>query len=294
MKDLIVDILKIITPISVALVVFCQGLTVPPGEVGAYFKERPWLILRSLAAVLILVPAAALALILVLKPSPAVAVGLAVLVACPPAPLMIATAPKLGKGNIAFMASLHLTLAAVAIVTVPAILYLISIPLGFQASVGLPPLVWILARTILIPIALGLAVRALFPAFADKRGRALALIGTIGLGIVVLVALVAFFPMLLKMDPWSYLVIAVVGAAGLAIGHFAGPADAREKTILAVECGVRHPALALTIGVANYSLARTLPVLVPCVLTFILVAMVYMFIRGRMQPAANPLGTDAI
>jgi predicted Na+-dependent transporter len=86
MKEIIITTLKIIAPISVALVVFAQGLKISPSQVMIYFKERPWLMLRSLVAVLVLVPAAALAIILLLKPSPAVAVGLAILVACPPAP----------------------------------------------------------------------------------------------------------------------------------------------------------------------------------------------------------------
>ncbi len=287
MKDLIIEVIKIAAALSVALIVFSQGLGIAPSRVGAYFRQRPWLLLRSLAAALIVVPIVALALILALKPPPAVAIGLAILVSCPPAPLMISAAPKLGKGSAPFMASLHLCMAALAIVTVPAILDLISIPLGFQAIVNLPAMTWILARTIVIPLLLGIAVRGVLPGFADQRARAFSLAGTIGLALVVVIATVALFPDLLKMDPKSYLVIAVVGAASLAIGDLLGPADRNEKTTLAVECGVRHPVLALTIGVESFSKAQALPVLVPCVLTFILLAMIYLVIRGRMAPSAK-------
>jgi BASS family bile acid:Na+ symporter len=288
MKDLIIQIIKIVAPLAVALVVFAQGLGIAPNQVWAYFRERPWLVLRSLAAALVLVPIAALALIFVLKPPLPVAIGLAILVACPPAPLMISAVPKLGKGSAPFMASLHLCLAALAVVTVPVILYLISIPLGFEATVKLPVMVWILARTIVIPLVLGLAIRGLFPRLADRCERGVALAGTIGLGLVVLIAVVALFPILMKMDLKSYLVMALVGGAALAIGDLFGPADRNERTTLAVECGVRHPVLALTIGAESFSQAQALPVLVPCVLTFILVAMIYLLIRGRMTPAAKP------
>jgi bile acid:Na+ symporter, BASS family len=291
MKDLIIQIIKIVAPIAVALVVFAQGLGISPGQVWAYFRERPWVILRALAAALVLVPIVALALILVLKPPIGVAIGLAILVACPPAPLMISATPKLGKGSAPFMASLHLCMASLAIVTVPAILYLISKPLGFDATVSLPAMVWILARTIVIPLVLGLALRGLAPRLADRFERPVALAGTIGLVLIILVASVALFPILLKMDLKSYLVIALVGAAALAIGDLFGPPDRNERTTLAVECGVRHPVLALTIGAESFSQAQALPVLVPCVLTFILVAMIYLFIRGRMAPAAKPAAT---
>jgi len=70
MRDLVVEILKIVAPVSVGLIVFAQGLGIAPSLVGTYFKERPGLMLRALVAALVLVPAAALALILVLKPTP--------------------------------------------------------------------------------------------------------------------------------------------------------------------------------------------------------------------------------
>jgi BASS family bile acid:Na+ symporter len=100
---------------------------------------------------------------------------------------------------------------------------------------------------------------------------------------VVLFALAALYPTLLKMDAWSYLVIALVSVVALAIGHFLGPNEPSEKTILAVECGVRHPVLAITIAASNYSPQQALPVLVPCILTFIAIAMVYMIWRGKQQ-----------
>jgi predicted Na+-dependent transporter len=81
LKETIILTLKIIAPIAVALIVFAQGLKVSPSEVIVYFKERPWLILRSLIAVLVLVPAAALVIILLLKPAQEVAVGLAITIA---------------------------------------------------------------------------------------------------------------------------------------------------------------------------------------------------------------------
>jgi BASS family bile acid:Na+ symporter len=285
MKDLIVEILKIVAPLSVALIMFAQGLRIASSEVFGYWKERPGLMLRALIAVLVLVPAAALALILLFKPSPGVAIGLAILVACPPAPLMLKSATKKGGANAAFMASLHLSLAALAFLTVPAVLNLLSHRLGFEAQIDLGAMGLILGKTILIPVAAGLAVRGLFPAAADRLAPVLVKAGTIGLAAVVLFALVAFYPALLAMDPWSYVVMAAVSITALAIGHFAGFGDADERTALAVECGVRHPALALAIAGMNFGTKNALPVLVPCVITFILIASIYMAVRGKSAAA---------
>jgi BASS family bile acid:Na+ symporter len=234
---------------------------------------------------------ASLAIILLLKPSLEVAVGLAILVSCPPAPLMIKATPNLGKGSAAFMASLHLTLAVLAFFTVPTVLYLLSMPLGFHADVNLLKMGMILGRTILIPIALGIAVRAMYPDFADSVGPRLDKIGGIMLGIVVLIVLAKFYPVLLEMDSRSYFVMAAVSVVALSIGHLFGPTDPHERTTLAVESGVRHPVLSLTIAASNFTNQKALPVLLPCVLVFIVLAMVYLLLRKKSTVSLSPMAS---
>jgi BASS family bile acid:Na+ symporter len=293
MQEVIIDTLKIIAPLSVALIVFAQGLSTTPNLVASYFKQRPRLMLRSLAVVLVIVPLAALAVIVLLRPAPATAVGLAILMACPPAPLMLQAGPKKGRASRAFMASLHLSLSTLAFFSVPAVLYLLSLPLGFRAGVELGAMYVILARTILAPLSLGLVVRAFFPELADRVGLILSKVGMSILLVVVLFATAAIYPALLRMDVWSYVVIAVVSVVALLLGHWLGPDEPTEKTALALECGVRHPALALAIGAANFTRERALLVLVPCVVTFVVVATLYLAWRGRSAPRGRAGHTPA-
>ena len=56
MKDIVVEILKIVAPVSVALIVFAQGLGIAPKAIMTYFTEWPWLMLRSLVAALVCHP----------------------------------------------------------------------------------------------------------------------------------------------------------------------------------------------------------------------------------------------
>jgi BASS family bile acid:Na+ symporter len=281
MIDILIGILAIATPLSVVFIMLAQGLKISPDQVTVYFREHPLLLLRSLLSVLVLVPLAALAIILLFKPPIEVAVGLAILVSCPPAPLMLNLTPKVGKGSAAYMASLHLSLAVLAFFTVPLILYLISVPLGFQAEVHLLDMAIILARTILLPILLGMAILYYFPKFADTIAPWLEKVGGIMLSIVVLLIFIQAFPSLLNMGAYSYLVIFMVSAVGLAIGHFLGSNDPAERTTLAVESGVRHPALALMIATSNYTPERALPIMLPCILVFILAAVGYMLWRRK-------------
>ena len=134
MKELILDTVKIGLPLSVVASMFAQGLSIVPSQL-VLFRERPLLMLWSLVVVLFLVPVAALVIILLLKPAPAVAIGLAILVASPAAPMRLVKVPKAG-GSLAYMASLHLSLALLALLTVPITLYLLSKAFGFQVEVG--------------------------------------------------------------------------------------------------------------------------------------------------------------
>jgi len=288
MKETIMSVIKLIIPITIALMTFTQGLGISPAEVWKFFKERPGLMVKAFIACLVLVPAAAVAIILFLKPSPGVAIGLAILVACPPAPLMLKTATHLGKGSAPFMTRIPLTFAALAFLTVPAVLYVISQPLGFHAYVDLGNLLWTLGRTILIPVGLGLILRGVAPALADRILPIVTRVGSIGLLITVVFVLLVLVPTMFKMDAWSYLVIATVSVTALLIGHLLGPADPSEKTDLAVETGTRHPALAFAIATMNFTAAKALPVMGPIILTFIIIAVFYMALRGKRTAAARP------
>jgi BASS family bile acid:Na+ symporter len=197
---------------------------------------------------------------------------------------MIKAATKKG-GDASFMATLHLSLALLAVVTVPAVLYALAASLKFSAAVDSAALLSILAKTILVPIGLGLAINALFPQWADRAAPLLGKVGSIGLLVVVIAIAGVLYTSLLGMDAWSYAVMATVAVAALAIGHLMIGAEYGEKrTVLAVESAVRHPGLAIAIGTSNFTAQQTLPVLVPCIVTFMLIANVYLFLRARSAP----------
>jgi BASS family bile acid:Na+ symporter len=230
--------------------------------------------LGSLATVLVLVPLAALALLLLLRPVLAVTVGLAVLVSSPAAALMLVSVPKKG-GSLADMACLHLSLAALAVVTVPLTLYLFSRALGFEAEVDAFAVARVVGKTVLIPVGAGMLIRAFLPKPADSVGPVLAKVASAALMVLVLVVVAGTYGLLLKLDAWSYLVMAAVVIASLAIGHVLGPRDAHERTTLAMECAARHPGLAMSIAALNFSPQQALPVLVPYMLVFVLLTTIY-------------------
>ena len=82
--------------------------------------------------------------------------------------------------------------------------------------------------------------------------------------------------LLMKMDLWSYFVMAVVIAVSIAIGNWLGPRDAEERTTLAIESAARHPGLAMTIAALHFNPQKALPVLIPYLIVFMVVTTVYL------------------
>ena len=290
MKEILFDIIKIGLPLSIMGTVFAQGLMLAPGQQLAFFKEHPLLMLRSLVVVLVLVPLAALAIILLLKPSPAIVIGLAILAASPAAPLQFINIAKKG-GSLAYLGALFVSLALLAIITVPAVLYLLSQALGFQAEVEAFQVAKTVGQTIFLPVILGIVVRHFFPKAADKIGPALGKVAQIAVYVLALPILVKTSGLLLKMDLWSYVVMAIFIIANLAIGHVLGPRDAQGRTTLAMECGARNFGLAVMIGVLNFNQEKALPVFIPYIVLFMVISTIYLKWRKSATDHAEVVKT---
>ena len=115
---MLANIMKIGLPLVVMGTMFTQGLRLKLGGGLATFKDRPLVMLRSLVVVLVLVPIAALAIILLLKPPTGTVIALAILAASPAATFQLRNIYKKG-GSAAYLGALHLSLALLAIFTVP-------------------------------------------------------------------------------------------------------------------------------------------------------------------------------
>ena len=99
----------------------------------------------------------------------------------------------------------------------------------------------------------GLAVRAAWPAVAAGLVDPVGLIAKILLAIGVLGLLAAAgTAMLTLVGNGTLLVMAVVVAIGLTVGHLMGGPDEDHSVVLALSTAGRHPAIALAIAKANF------------------------------------------
>ena len=278
MAETFLMVIKAGLAISLFLVKFGIGLTIAPGDLR-FIRERPGLMLKSLAAVTVLVPIAVLIIILLVQPPRRFAVALAILAASPAAPMVVGKVKKSG-GSGGYAASLQLVVTLFALISTPLVLGFLSSALNFKAEIDLLRVAKQVFVTIFLPIGLGVIVGARFP-HLERLAAWLVKIATLFFFAVLLLILTKTAGAFLQMDLQSYLAIALTALAALAIGHLLAPKGPEMKTALALETAMRNPALALLIGALNFPQTKPLPILIPCVVISVLIVTIYAKWQGR-------------
>ncbi|HUO67949.1 MAG TPA: Na+-dependent transporter [Gammaproteobacteria bacterium] len=243
---------------SMALMVFCVGLHARLDDV-LYLLRRPSLLIRSLLAMNVILPAVAVAIALWLDVDRALKVALIALSVSPVPPILPGTQLKAG-GRESYVVGLLATAALVSIVFVPAVAALIGRLFGQEVHTAPSAIAWVVVTSILAPLVAGVAVRWLAPKLAALLVRPLSLLATV-------VLVVAFLPVLVKIWPaiavsfgnFSFVTIVAFCALGVAVGHVLGGPDKEDRTVLALATASRHPAVALAI--VHDDSALLLPVL---------------------------------
>jgi BASS family bile acid:Na+ symporter len=278
MPEIFLTVIKAGLAISVFLLKFGIGLSIAPGDLR-FIRERPGLMLKSLAAVTVLVPIAVLAIVLLVQPPPRFAIGLAILAASPAAPMIVGKVKKSG-GSAGYAASLQLVVTLLAVISTPLVLEFLSWALHFKAEIDPLRVAWQVFITIFLPIGLGVMVGAKLPRLGGL-GTWLVKIATFIFLAILLLILTQTAGAFLHMDLRSYLSIVLTVLAALAIGHLLAPKEPEMKTTLALETAMRNPALALLIGALNFPQTKPLPILIPCVVISVLIVTAYAKWQGR-------------
>jgi BASS family bile acid:Na+ symporter len=281
--------LVLLVKVSVVLLVLAIGMSATPSALG-WLWRRPRLLGRSLLAMYLLVPLSALALaewLPVGRGTKAALLVLAVSAGAPLVPRRLAS-----YVNPAYVFSLVATSSLVAIVLVPAWLALIGAHFGIEIEVTLATVAWALAKAFLLPLGIGMGLRAAFP----ERGAWLAerLLRVAGLTLTAcVVALLATHWEVFTLLPWqgvAALLLQMVLA--LAIGHALGGPEPENRTALAIACATRHIGIALIVA-TTFPGVRTAVVIVAYLLCSFAATMPYLVWRRRVSggaAAASPAG----
>ncbi len=235
---------------TVFVIMFDIGLALVPGEFR-WVWQRPGLMAKALFSILIAVPVLALVIARALElPRPA-EVGIVLMAISPGAPVALRRSLGAG-GHRSFAPALQITIAVLAVVSMPLSIAALDELYGAAATVA----PWHLAKQVftvqLLPIGLGmLARRLLGPARAERLAPKLARIGTALLVAVVLLVLVDEWGTLVGAGLRVALAIVLVTLASLAVGDRLGGPDAATRTATAICSAARNGGLALLVAALN-------------------------------------------
>ena len=237
--------------VSIMLSVFAIGLKATLADATFLFR-RPALLLRALLAMNVFMPAFALLVGLAFNLNPAVKIALAALSVSPTPPILPNKALKAG-GREQYTIGMLVAMAALSIILVPATLELFEIVTGLQLQIRSVDIASVVATSIVIPLLLGIAVRALSHSFADRVAKPLGHVATVLLLIVFLPILFTQTQGVLTLiGDGTFLSLAAFAIGGLIVGHLLGGPHPEDRTVLALANSSRHPAIALAIAHANF------------------------------------------
>jgi len=264
---------------SITVLIFAIGMSATTSDI-TYVWRRPVLLGKSLLAMYVIVPLVAVLMARGLDLPWGTGAALVVLGTCAGAPLLPKKLVKLG-GNPTYIFSLIVATSILAIITVPAGLTLLGGVVSFDTAVVPAEIAATILKAFLVPLGLGMLVRALRPNLADRFGEPLLQGASIVLGLCAVVLLVAGFHLILDVGLPSLLAFAAFTLAALAAGHLLGGPEEENRTALAVACASRHIGLALLIA-ANYRGQRTMELVAGYVVSSAIVSIPYLRWRSKV------------
>jgi BASS family bile acid:Na+ symporter len=284
------EIIKLLLTASVLLLVFALGLRARFTDVSSLFRESfrpPHRLLRSLAAMYLVVPSCALGLGLAFDLPVAVRVAILAMAISPIPPILPGKQLKFG-GHREYVFGLIIAVSLCAFVLVPIMVELIGRMFGREATFGPWSVARVIAPSILIPLALGMTVRHFAPHWASRIAPWASRVGNIVLVAGVLPVLVKAWPAMVSLIGHATMVsILILVVVAIAIGHSVGGPDPHDRSTLAFASAMRHPGVAMAIATQNMP---DEPRVGAAVLLYLLVAVVATSVYGMIWKHAEADG----
>lgn len=240
-------------PLALAVVMFGLGLSLTVGDFARIGRE-PRAVAVALVTQIVLLPAVCVVLVLALGLAPVLAVGM-LLLAASPGGTTANLFSHLFRGDVALNVTLTAVNSVLAVVTLPVIVDLAVAffrPPLVGGSVGLQfgKLVQVFA-IVLVPVVLGMIVRRLAPAAADRADRPVRILSAVVLVLVIAGALLAerenLGTYLADVGVATVLFCLCSLTAGFAVPRLFG-VGYRQAVASAFEVGIHNSTLAIAVA----------------------------------------------
>lgn len=238
-------------PLALFVIMTGMGLTLTVDDFRREARQ-PRATLVGLLLALVAMPAVGFGLAAALGLAPMLAVGVVVLATCPGGTTSNLVT-FLARGNVALSIVLTVAASLVTILTLPLATGLAMSQFadaGEAVRLPLGQTVGMLVGIVLVPVLIGMTVRARRPDWARRAERGVSLFGAAVLALLILAIAYSLRDRLVELLVQAGPACVLLGAAGVALGLGVGRAaglGARDALTAAVELGVKNGTLGLLV-----------------------------------------------
>lgn len=275
--SVVTETLMILLKLSIGVLIACVGAGTSLSEL-TYLWHQPRLLIRSLAAMYVLVPLVAFGLMLIMPIERGVKAAMLALAVSAGAPLLPKRLNTLHSGQYIF--SLLITSSLVAIVAVPLWTVLLSAYFDVEVKLSIRTVVTDIAKTILLPVLFGMALRFLFPVLSERLSNRVMIAAWAVLAVSGIILLVVHREHLVGLTWQGVLSFVTLMIVALFIGQVLGGPGPDERTVLAIACAMRHVGIALIVA-TEFVGVRTLVLVVAYFIAAFIVSSIYLRWRRR-------------
>jgi BASS family bile acid:Na+ symporter len=268
---------------SIFLLVFSLGVDATLNEVTHLFRN-PGHLVRSVVSTNFIMLAFAILIVKMFQLPLAIRIALVALSVSPVPPILPFRQVKAG-GSTDYAIGLLAGLAVISIVLVPLEMDLLERVIGIDLEMPASKVATIVLMSIVIPLLVGIGVRAVAPGLVERIARPASLAGTALLVIAALPILFLAAPAIWSLIGNGVLMSLIAfSLIGLAVGHMLGGPDANDRTVLALATATRHPGLAIAIAKVNFPEEKAVMAVVMChLIVGGIVALPYINWRARLH-----------
>lgn len=284
------QLIKLALTASVFMLVFALGLRATFGDATFLFRtlfQPPNRLLRSVAAMFLLVPLAAAGLAASFDLPLPVEVAMVAFAISPVPPVLPGKQLKFG-GEERYVFGLLVAISLASVVLVPIAVRILGWAFDRDTMIGAEQVARTIGLSVLLPLLAGLLVRKLAPGLAARVAPWMSRIGTVLLVGSCVPILVTSWPKVASLvGSGAILAMAALVAASVVIGHVLGGPDPEDRAVLGIASAMRHPGIALAIATRNFPDEPLVPA---ATLLYLIVAIIGTSVYGiaRRRRLAKP------
>ena len=257
------DILvTVLLPLSLAIIMFSLGIGLTLSDFSRV-AERGWAFVIGAVFQILIVPITAYLVIMFYGLSGEIAAGVMLLSFCPGGVTSNVIA-RLAKGDVALSVSLTATISLLSILTIPFLVgWAVVHFMGADApEVSVTSLAVAMFVITTLPVAMGMLVRKLAPAFAQRIEPKLVTVASVLFAVIIVAALASNWGVFLanigSLGPALLTMLVLMMLAGLVVASLAGLTWKERKTV-SIEVGIQNGSLGVTLAPLIVDASSSIP-----------------------------------